>query len=228
VLADLAMAHRFMHLQIAEADKALEPVVDWHTEPDRGYTAVQICTWDRTGLFSKIVGGLTASGLNILSAQIFTRTDGIILDTFFVIDARSGLAAKQAEREKFESLLRRALTGELSLSASISRQQPSNALRPLPDEEQIPTVIRFDNETSDYYTLVEIETEDRVGLLHRISQTFSELNIDIAIAKICTEKGAAVDSFYVTTQENRKIESQSSQQFVAEQLRQAIASLDAS
>ena len=99
IAGDLAMAHRFMHLQLDEEENALEPIVNWHNEPDRGYTAVQICTWDRTGLFSKIAGCLTASGLNILSAQIFTRTDGIILDTFFVTDAQHR-AARQEGRTR--------------------------------------------------------------------------------------------------------------------------------
>jgi [protein-PII] uridylyltransferase len=226
ILADLTMAHRFMRLQIAEADKALEPVIDWHNEPDRGYTAVQICTWDRTGFFSKMVGGLTASSLNILSAQIFTRTDGIILDTFFVISAQTGLLATQVEREKFETLLRRALTGEVDLAALIARQPAVAASPRLPDHERIPTVIRFDNETSDYYTVIEIETEDRLGLLYAISQSFAELHLDIALAKICTEKGAAVDSFYVATQDSRKVDSSAHQQFISEQLHTAIGSLD--
>ena len=99
IVSDLTLAHRFMHLQIAEEDKALEPVVIWHNEPDRGYTSVHICTWDRAGLFAKIAGSLAAAGLNILSAQIFTRNDGIILDTFFVNDAKGAALAKKEEKE---------------------------------------------------------------------------------------------------------------------------------
>ena len=226
IAGDVALTHRFMHRQIDEEDKALEPIVNWHNEPDRGYTAVQICTWDRIGLFSKISGCLTAAGLNILSAQIFTRTDGIILDTFFVTDARTGLLAPKDEREKFESLLSRALTDDLDLTALIRRQPAATPVYQSVEGEQIPTVVHCDNNTSDFYSVLEIETEDRIGLLYTISQTLSELRLDIAIAKISTEKGAALDAFYVTEQNNSKISSTDREKAVANRLRVAIVSLD--
>lgn len=226
VLADLTLAHQFMRLQIDEQDKALEPVVTWHDEPDRGYTAVHICTWDRAGLFSKITGCLTAAGLNILSAEIYTRTDGIILDTFFVTDAKTGLLANRDECVKFEKLLHASLTGHLDLPALIARLKVAAPLYKSPGDERIPTTVRFDNATSDYYTIIDIETEDRVGVLYIISQTFSELNLDICVAKICTEKGAAIDTFYVSQADSRKIVAPEYQQFITDQLRAAIASLD--
>jgi [protein-PII] uridylyltransferase len=77
ILDDLELAHRFMHRLIQQGDRALSPVTAWLDEPNRGYNLVKICTWDRAGLFEKIAGSLSAVGLNILSAQIFTRTDGI-------------------------------------------------------------------------------------------------------------------------------------------------------
>ena len=90
---DLLLTHRFMRLQITEEDKPLAPVVNLHNEPDRGYSVVRVCTWDRAGLFAKMAGSLSAVGLTILSAQIFTRQDGIALDTFFVTDAFTGKLA---------------------------------------------------------------------------------------------------------------------------------------
>jgi [protein-PII] uridylyltransferase len=226
VLNDLTLAHRFMHLQIAEEDKALEPVIHWHNEPDRGYTSVTICTWDRTGLFVKIVGSFSAAGLNILSAQIYTRTDGIILDTFFVTDANTGLLANRNEKEEFERLLQAALTGSVNLPALIARQKKTSRPAHIADDERIPTTIRFDNQTSDYYTVLEVQTEDRVGLLYMISQALSELRLEIAIAKIATEKGAAIDSFYVFIPDQGKITSSDHQREIMDKLRTAIASLD--
>ena len=220
---DLALAHRFMHLQLVPEDRALEPVVAWHNEPDRGYTAVKICTWDRTGLFSKITGSLTAAGLNIFGAQIFSRADQIILDTFFVNDAQTGTLARKEERDLFERILNEALNEGLDLSGVIARRKAPPPLYQSIEGEKFPIAINFDNETSDTRTVIDVEAEDRVGLLYDISQVLSELELDLSVAKIFTEKGAAIDSFYVAEQDGAKLQSPERQKHVERRLRTAIA-----
>jgi [protein-PII] uridylyltransferase len=227
IASDLTLAHLFMHRQLAEDDLALVPVITWHNEPDRGYTAVKVCTWDRHGLFSKIAGSITAAGLNILSAQIFTRNDGFILDTFFVTDAKTGLLANKDERAKFEELLNRSLTGEIDLGVLIARQQKTQPLYQSLEGERIPTVISFDNDISDVRTVIDVETEDHVGLLHTISQVLSDLGLDIFVAKITTEKGAAVDSFYVNERDGSKVANAERRIQIERRLKAAVASLEA-
>jgi [protein-PII] uridylyltransferase len=226
IAADIALAHRFMHLQIEEEERSLEPVITWHNEQDRGYTCVHICTWDRARLFSKIAGSLSASGLNILSAQIFTRSDGIILDTFYVIDAKGGGLAKKEEKEQFETVLKKSLLGEVDFPAQIAKAKVSGRIYHAVQGERIPTSIFFDNETSETLTIMDIETEDRVGLLYQISHTLADLGIDIALAKILTEKGAAIDTFYISTAEREKISDLDWQRHIEEKLREAISGLD--
>jgi [protein-PII] uridylyltransferase len=227
ITADITLAHRFMHLQLAEEDKALEPIIVWHNEPDRGYTSVHICTWDRAGLFAKIAGSLAAAGLNILSAQIFTRTDGIILDTFFVNDAHGAALAKKEEKEAFEKILNESLTtGHVDFPALIARRRAPNRIYQSLEGDRLPTTFGFDNQTSSRSTILDVETEDRVGLLYYLSRTFAELGLDISLAKILTEKGAAVDTFYITTWDKQKITSQEHQRYIEHRLRDAIHALD--
>jgi [protein-PII] uridylyltransferase len=224
IVRDLALTHKFMQRQIAEEDQALSPVIAWLNQPDRGYAAVHICTWDRAGLFSKITGSLTAAGLNILGAEILTRDDGIILDRFLVTDARTGFLPKREEREKFETILEKVLTGgKIDLAALIAPAKlPPSPYQSL-EGEQIPTVIHFDNETSETRTVLDVETEDCVGLLYSISQALSELDLDISLAKISTEKGAAIDSFYIAERNGRKVFDSARQKEIEEHLRAAIA-----
>ncbi|MBC8096480.1 MAG: [protein-PII] uridylyltransferase [Akkermansiaceae bacterium] len=227
IFDDLIIAHRFMRLQVSDEETPLAPVVSWHNEPDRGYSAVKICTWDRAGLFSKIAGSFSAVGLNILSAQIFTRSDGIVLDTFFATDAKTGNLASREQRETFEERLNQVLAdGEADLPALIAKQKVTRPAYQAYTGERIPTEVRFDNESSGHRTLIEIETEDRVGLLYAISDAFSDLDLDISAAKILTEKGAAIDSFYIRELDGGKILSEARHKNIERKLRSAIHSLD--
>ena len=149
---------------------------------------MKICTWDRAGLFSKLAGSFTAAGLNILSAQIFTRTDRVALDAFDVTSARTGLLATKEEKERFSQLLGKALVSQVDFDPLIAKQKVANPLYQSLEGERIATEIAFDNHTSERCTVIDVETEDRVGLLYTLSQTMSELGLDISIAKISTEK----------------------------------------
>jgi [protein-PII] uridylyltransferase len=71
-----------------------------------------------------------------------------------------------------------------------------------------------------------VETEDRVGLLYTIAQTLSELKIDVILSKITTEKGAAIDSFYVTEIGGGKLTSQQRLHTLERRLKTAIAALE--
>jgi [protein-PII] uridylyltransferase len=169
---------------------------------------------------------LSAAGLNILGAQIFTRTDGIALDTFFVNDARTGNLAEKKQRDQFSDLLEKVLTGEtVDFPALIARQTAARSSYAAYLGERLETRIDFDNEASEARTLIEVETEDRLGLLYTISQTFAELSLDIGAARIVTERGAAIDSFYVSDIVGGKITSPERLKLIGVRLREAIGQL---
>ncbi|HEY5911550.1 MAG TPA: [protein-PII] uridylyltransferase [Verrucomicrobiae bacterium] len=229
VLEDLTLAHQFMRLQIAEEENPLRPIINWRDDPDRGCNAVKLCTWDRAGMFRKIAGSLSAAGLNILGAQIFSRADGLVLDTFFVTDARTGNPAGREQREMFEFVINKALTGEeVHFQSLIARQKSSRPAYQAYAGERLPTRVRFDNESSDTRTLVEVETEDRIGLLYAVSEALAALQLDISAARISTERGAAIDSFYVKELDGGKVRSAERQQEIEQVLRGAVGRLDQS
>lgn len=226
IFNDLALAHRFMHQQISVQNKALEPVIAWHNEPDRGFSTTKVCTWDRAGLFNILSGSFSAAGINILSARIFSRNDGIVLDTFYVTDARTGGPVSREAREKFEAVLLEALTeGGINFPALIAKQKLA---RPLYQSsgDLIPTRVFFDNDSSAERTVIDIETEDRLGLLFAVSQALTALELDISLAKISTERGAAIDSFYVSEANGQKVLDLDRQKFIAARLFAALRDLE--
>ena len=201
ILVDLEQVNLFLNRVTAKRnEKVLEPIINWHDRPARGYTSLKVCTWDRPGLFTTISGALAATGLNILSARVFSRSDGIIIDTFFVVNAKTGGLAKRAERDKFSKLITQALL----LDGDSEFEEQTMVKREDTEEWQLPTRIRIDTQSVESRTIVEVESEDRLGLLHRISNVLTRHDLNIHVARISTEKGAAIDTFYVRTMSGGK------------------------
>ena len=222
ILRDMTIIHQFRKAHQGSDSGKLNPIVNWHNEPDRGYTMAKICTWDRKGLFSQMAGSFSAAGLSILTAQIFTRSDGIALDTFYVVDARSGVLVNREERERFEATLLKSLTGDqVDFKALITRQKVARPPYQSYEGDTIPTEIRFDNNASETRTVMEVETEDRLGLLFVISQSLAEINLDISAAKIVTERGAAIDTFYLA-ENGKRVDDKGRQSFIERKVRDAI------
>jgi [protein-PII] uridylyltransferase len=205
----LMVIHRFLtrQLEVEEAEDALVPVVDWQSFPAQSYSRMSICTWDRLGLFSKICGSFASAELNILRANIYTRGDHVVLDVFDVCDKDLAAVTDQRAIQTAEGTLERMLSNRenVQLHDVLKRLRTIRGEAPKIREVRIPTVISFDNDISKGRTIIEIQTEDRLGLLYTITHTLSELGLDISFAKASTEKGAAIDTFYVQDQIGSKI-----------------------
>ena len=113
----------------------------------------------------------------------------------------------------------------MDFPALIARQKFARPLYQSLEGERIPTRIHFDNDTSETRTVIDIETEDRLGVLYNISQVMTDLELDISIAKIFTEKGAVMDSFYIGEADGQKIFAPERQKAIEEKLRAALATL---
>jgi [protein-PII] uridylyltransferase len=228
IAEDMGLAHEFMRQQVTDGNP-LAPVFRTRQDKDQGCTIIKVCTWDRGGLFGNIAGCLSATGLNILTAQIFTRMDGIVFDTFYIVDGITGSLAKADNIERFERLLERLLTGkDVDLEGLIQKQKSTRTPYQAYTGETIPTEVRLDNDSSDTRTVIEVETEDRVGLLYRLSRTLHKLELHISAARICTEKGGAIDIFYVREYDGKKLLSKRRQTQIIDELKKAVSRLDRS
>jgi [protein-PII] uridylyltransferase len=157
------------------------------------------------GCFHKLTGVLTAKRLEILSAQISTSQDGVIVDSYRVRDYDHTGAVPQFRFEEVETAIRKALRGELdveSLFLTRRRFSPTVLQGPV---SNLPLRVAIDNETSDRYTVVDVFAHDRPGLLYRITRSLFELDVSVALARISTHFDQVVDVFYVTDANGEKI-----------------------
>jgi [protein-PII] uridylyltransferase len=169
---------------------------------DLGASDFVVVTRDTPGLFSLIAGTLAAHGVNILSAQIETRADGLAVDTFHVNDAAGEAILDEARWDAVTTDLRHALAGATSVERLFARRA-AGADDPAPAGRVRVTV---DNSLSDTHTVVEVKAPDRVGLLYRITRALAEQGLNIATAKVATDRDQAFDAFYVTDAARRRVD----------------------
>ncbi len=145
--------------------------------------------------------------MNILRANVYTRGDHVVLDVFDICDKELAVVSDQRAIQTAEGMLERMLSNRenIEFPEVLKRLRALRGEIPRIREARIPTIIDFDNDISKGRTIIEIQTEDRLGLLFTITHTLSELGLDISFAKISTEKGAAIDVFYVQDQLGKKI-----------------------
>lgn len=187
--------------------------------PDLGSSELVVATRDVPGLFSLIAGSLAAQGINILSAQIHTRADGIVIDTFQVNDPFGEAVTEEARWRRTLEALRRVLRGEVSVEELLARRR---AVHPGPEGVAGPPKISLDNQLSDSHTVLEVKCPDRVGLLYVITRTLSAHGLDIGSARIATEIDQAYDTFYLTDRQGRRLEDAAAMARVRESLEDAL------
>jgi [protein-PII] uridylyltransferase len=178
----------------------------WQIEksPREATRTVTICGKDRPGLISNIAGVLTLNNINILDVQVFTWRNNIALDVFEVTPPPDPIF----EDERWERARRNledALAGRLDLSHALSHKDKDVLpIRPVTAER--PTEIVVDNDTSSFFTIVEVVTFDFPGLLFRVTDALFKCGLDIWVAKIATKVDQVVDVFYVRDFDGQKVD----------------------
>jgi [protein-PII] uridylyltransferase len=190
--------------------------------PERDCTSVVVCCQDRPGLFASITGVLTALNLNILNARIFTAGDGRVLDVFRIShQGRSEIVMAEPKWSKFRMTLDGVLEGKIDVAALVGSSKPSLFLQKR--APKVATVVHIDNEVSDDFTIIEIFTEDRIGVLFQITYSLHRLGLSIHVAKISTNVDQVADVFYVTDQHGGKIIDPEQLETVRESLHRTLA-----
>jgi len=173
---------------------------------DRGpFWSVFVVARDHIGLLSKICGVLSLYNLNVLSAQIFTLTDGTAMD---VLDVTPSVAREYSEQnwKGLQRDLRLVLEDKLDLAPLLAgKYRPAGASGAGACGKREARVL-IDNETSDFYSVIEVYAEDRPALLYDITRTLADFGINIFRAKIATRVDQIVDVFYVLNKVGERIE----------------------
>ena len=156
---------------------------------------------DRPGTFARLAGVLALHGIDVLGARAHSDEQGMAASLFRTADA-----ARQVDWTAVESDIRRALAGELALSARLAERARTYRRRRRPAAASVlsPSVDFIDGASSNA-TVIEVRAPDSIGLLHRVATALAEMGLDIRHATVQTIGPSVVDSFYVRTSEGAKV-----------------------
>ena len=140
------------------------------------------------------------AGVSIISTKAISRKDHITIDTFYVIDPGGGVVTGRKSRETFRSRLDQALIEDKDLlpeiherEARIQSKSKSKDMLPAP----FPPSVDVYHELSLKQTIIEVHASDCIGLLYQLSRLIAIKGFDISFARIATERGVAMDTFYI-------------------------------
>jgi [protein-PII] uridylyltransferase len=203
---DVGYLQLYTHEEIKEHVKKIEEgnSVSISFNHANGFTNITIITKDFPSLLSRLCGSLSISDLNIHDAKIFTRKDGIVIDSFNVTDFRTN---KIINAEKYSSIKKNiiaALQNELHLVEEFKKTK-SRWWRLENKLFKQKNKVEIDFEEYDKYSIIDIHSPDKIGLLYQITNKMNELGLVVYFARVATKSDDVVDAFYVLDRNGNKI-----------------------
>lgn len=193
--------------------------VDLQPDADRDATRACFAMADHPGIFSRMCGALALVGANVVDARSFTSKDGFATAAFWIQD-QTGSPFEKSRLKRLETMIRRTLRGEV---VARDAMQDKDKINKRERAFRVPTSITFDNEGSEIYTIIEVDTRDRPGLLFDLTRCLAHANINIENAVVATYGEQVVDSFYVKDTFGHKLHAQTKRDQLEQKLKEAIS-----
>ena len=219
---DIAYAHQFSDQEIAKHVEEIQKgdvISSLFTELN-DFTNVTVITKDFPSLLSKLCGVFSINDANIHDAKIFTRKDGVVIDTFNLSDFRTGRKIEPQRYDKISKDLKSVVSGMMQLNQEFAKLK-TRWWRIENKFFKRSGKIKVVFEKHKTYTIIDIYSPDRLGFLYQVTNKMNELGLMIIFAKIATRSDDIVDAFYVLNRNGKKI-STNDYEFIKEELTETI------
>ncbi len=184
-----------------------------------GFTEFILCAADAHGLYSNVAGTLSSHGVNILGSNVYTSRDGVALEIYRLGSPPGGAEERELAWSEFEANLGLVLSGEKRVHQLPRRRKAPRGIPASPTPK--PPRVIISNTESDFYTVVDVIADDRMGLLYDVTRCLGEHDLEIFISKAATIKDQVTDSFYLKGANGRKLRDADAVERLKEDLRLA-------
>ncbi len=193
------------------------------------YFELWVVADDRPGLLAMVTATLCRAKLKVRSAQVYSWLgrggSSRSLDIFWVRGPEDPDKVRRLltklERE-LESILAGAVDAAELERKALQGARSAQLLRP-----RFPTEVNVDNKSASNYTIIDVITQDRPGLLFCLSNALQRAGLSIWFAKINTEGERVIDVFYVSGSSGHKIVDPAQMEGIRQAIVSAVERLDA-
>lgn len=185
------------HTALSATREAGKPIVGPCSAPRLPGTALCVIADDRPGLLATISATFVKENLDIIAAEAYTRIlpnhSREALDVFWV----QRLGAEDPRRPLSAGDIRRL---EQTLTSMLDDQlQPLSRISSTPPPRVAAEAnVRFVEDKDGQLSWLEVETDDRAGLLLTLSRVLFEQKVQIVSSHVRTEAGRVKDKFAIT------------------------------
>lgn len=160
-----------------------------------------LCAKDVHGLYAMVSGVLSAKGINILGANVYTTRSGLALEVYRVTTPPGGPEEQRETWRGVETMLSAVLTGTRQVSELLRRRRLRGPELP----SQRAQTVSITNDESDFYTIIDVSANDRLGLLYDLTSAITTEGLEIYISKATTVMDQVADTFYVKDNDRLKV-----------------------
>lgn len=207
IVRHVKLFHRFFKSVHRTTHDAMVPKLGWEARPDEGYSLLEVAGWNRHLLLPKVAGALAARNLNILSADVFTHSDDLVLNIFRICTATLNPVTSPREIERIEKMMHDEFSVDecvVDFESLIEKQATPSVTQAEPPNFDIPQRVILSNDLEPESTVLEIQAQDRIGLLYEIFTILGNVGAEVLNARISTQAGAAIDRFFLVDSASEK------------------------
>jgi [protein-PII] uridylyltransferase len=218
------------HIRLMRDRKQLCAISVTHSE--RGtFSELVLVADDEPGLLAKVAGVLYANRIDILDAAIYSREPlspevkhGEALDIFRIRKEPDGAVTEENRIAEIQRDMENVLLGKVTVESLVAKRPRTSALYQRAKPKVAPTDVNIDNDSSRTFTIVEVFTEDKAGVLYTITHTLALQGLDIHRSRVGVAADRVADIFYVRdTGGGEKVEDDARIERISTALKQALA-----
>ncbi len=202
----------FQHIE--EIEKASKASVFFKVNDT--FTNITVITKDASKLLAKLCGALAINYLSIHDAKIFTRKDGIVIDSFNVSDVQTNKYVSEDKYDIIKKAIFKAISGELNIEKEFQKVK-TKWKKSLNNYVGAPKEVEVEFEEHDKYSIIDVYSSDKIGLLYTITNKMAELGLTVVFAKISSKGDSLINAFYIQKNNGLKLR-KSEYEFISSEL----------